>query len=341
MHDSSGEVKSLSSDESKVINDVFIVLSFTNLKFFSNSQKIICHGWEVGDKGSLSRILREEECLLEITSGIIDSLDLYECQAFIPSSGKSQRYQKILSRSPNFSGKESNRKLDSNWRISKKISINFKAKRIGRPWYFRRITVSFCPPQVQLPPPEVTFERPSYENTAIGGDCFQVTPSVSNAVAQEEQPEFELFCMVGKPVVDLVCHRDADGKPDLLGLKFSFYIAAASRPYFWICHDKCCTLWLTILINALTTKIFQLRNNHDETAGPKSSSLGLAACASFVRAKTKCACCVRGFSSKSQPSIAFVLLWSQSQPLKILWEWCGIANMAFIQLGKYSGEMSG
>ncbi|GJW83423.1 hypothetical protein Tco_0156568, partial [Tanacetum coccineum] len=66
---------------------------------------------------------------------------------------------------------------------------------------------------------------------------------------------------------------------------------------------------------------------------PKSSSLGLAACASFVRAKTKCACCVRGFSSKSQPSIAFVLLWSQSQPLKILWEWCGIANMAFIQLG--------
>ncbi|GJV71629.1 hypothetical protein Tco_1491624 [Tanacetum coccineum] len=50
-------------------------------------------------------------------------------------------------------------------------------------------------------------------------------------------------------------------------------------------------------------------------------------------AKTKCACCVRGFSSKSQPSIAFVLLWSQSQPLKILWEWCGIANMALIQLG--------
>ncbi|GJY02110.1 hypothetical protein Tco_0360262 [Tanacetum coccineum] len=36
------------------------------------------------------------------------------------------------------------------------------------------------------------------------------------------------------------------------------------------------------------------------------------------RAKTKCACCVRGFSSKSQPSISFVLLWSQSQPLKIL-----------------------
>ncbi|GKB80284.1 hypothetical protein Tco_0947179, partial [Tanacetum coccineum] len=66
---------------------------------------------------------------------------------------------------------------------------------------------------------------------------------------------------------------------------------------------------------------------------PKSSSLGLAACVSFVRAKTKCACCVRGFSSKSQPSIAFVLLWSQSQPLRILWEWCGIANMAFIQLG--------
>ncbi|GJV26456.1 RNA-directed DNA polymerase, eukaryota [Tanacetum coccineum] len=57
------------------------------------------------------------------------------------------------------------------------------------------------------------------------------------------------------------------------------------------------------------------------------------ACASFVRAKTKCACCVRGFSSKSQPSISFVLLWSQSQPLKILWEWCGIANMALIQLG--------
>ncbi|GKD34239.1 hypothetical protein Tco_1249748, partial [Tanacetum coccineum] len=49
--------------------------------------------------------------------------------------------------------------------------------------------------------------------------------------------------------------------------------------------------------------------------------------------KTKCACCVRGFSSKSQPSIAFVLLWSQSQPLKILWEWCRIANMALIQPG--------
>ncbi|GJZ83925.1 hypothetical protein Tco_0649098 [Tanacetum coccineum] len=77
------------------------------------------------------------------------------------------------------------------------------------------------------------------------------------------------------------------------------------------------------------------------TGIPKSSSLGLAACASFVRAKTKCACCVRGFSSKSQPSIAFVLLWSQSQPLKILWEWCGIANMALIQLGGSSrvGEM--
>ncbi|GKB85567.1 hypothetical protein Tco_0957839, partial [Tanacetum coccineum] len=51
---------------------------------------------------------------------------------------------------------------------------------------------------------------------------------------------------------------------------------------------------------------------------PKSSSLGLAACVSFVRASTKCACCVRGFYNKSQPFISFVLLWSQSQPLKIL-----------------------
>ncbi|GJX01215.1 reverse transcriptase domain-containing protein [Tanacetum coccineum] len=40
-----------------------------------------------------------------------------------------------------------------------------------------------------------------------------------------------------------------------------------------------------------------------------------------------------GESQQIQPSIAFVLLWSQSQPLKILWEWCGIANMALIQLG--------
>ncbi|GJU94363.1 hypothetical protein Tco_1319119 [Tanacetum coccineum] len=51
---------------------------------------------------------------------------------------------------------------------------------------------------------------------------------------------------------------------------------------------------------------------------PKSSSLGLAACVSFVRASTKCACCVRGFFNKSQPFISFVLLWNQSQPLKIL-----------------------
>ncbi|GJV60605.1 hypothetical protein Tco_1466705 [Tanacetum coccineum] len=51
---------------------------------------------------------------------------------------------------------------------------------------------------------------------------------------------------------------------------------------------------------------------------PKSSSLGLAACVSFVRASTKCACCVRGFYNKSQPFISFVLLWRQSQPSKIL-----------------------
>ncbi|GJR45162.1 hypothetical protein Tco_1313265 [Tanacetum coccineum] len=45
---------------------------------------------------------------------------------------------------------------------------------------------------------------------------------------------------------------------------------------------------------------------------------GVQTCVSFVKASTKCACCVRGFYNKSQPFISFVLLWRQSQPSKIL-----------------------
>ncbi|GKF10594.1 hypothetical protein Tco_0048520, partial [Tanacetum coccineum] len=64
---------------------------------------------------------------------------------------------------------------------------------------------------------------------------------------------------------------------------------------------------------------------------PKSSSLGLAACASLERAKTKCACCV---ILKEIPAFNFFCASLESiSAIENTWEWCGIANMALIQLG--------
>ncbi|GKA52251.1 hypothetical protein Tco_0745447, partial [Tanacetum coccineum] len=56
---------------------------------------------------------------------------------------------------------------------------------------------------------------------------------------------------------------------------------------------------------------------------PKSSSLRLAACASFVRG-----------GLQQIPAFYFICASLEAiSAIEMLWEWRGIANMAFIQLG--------
>ncbi|GJX11502.1 reverse transcriptase domain-containing protein [Tanacetum coccineum] len=77
------------------------------------------------------------------------------------------------------------------------------------------------------------------------------------------------------------------------------------------------------------------RNNQNQQQKDKRRNTGRAYAArpsekrEYGRSLPKC-------SNKSQPLISFELLWRQSQPSKCFWEWRGIANMAFIQLGGVS-----